>query len=189
MNMRTTNKKTKRNKKWGVIIGGAILILVAAGLAIAYSLTRNTPAAIEGLDASETQQEQVQEGEDADSGNLPDKQPSTQDPEAVDNDRDLPEDESLEAPTLSRASVNGSSLRAVATFQTTTEGTCRFDFSATDGSIVSFNAPISVGPSYYYCSIDIETSQLSGHSVWSLVVKNVSANGQRSSNSMEVSLP
>lgn len=187
--MQTTNKKTTRNKKRAVITGSVILVLVAAGLATAYFLAKSTPATNEGLDASETQQEQVQAGEDAQSGNLPDKQPSTQNPETVDADRDLPEDGSLEAPTLSRASVTGSSLRAVATFQTTTEGTCRFDFSATDGSVVSFSAPISVGPSYYYCSIDIQTSQLSGHSRWSLVVNNVSADGQRSSNAMEVNLP
>lgn len=184
--MRIKNTKTRlRRKKIGLIalLVGALL-LVGTGAALIYSSSLRTPQATKTGDASDTQPEQVQ-AENTQQGELPNKQSGSQQANPSESNQNLEEDSALEAPNLTRVTVVGSHVRAVATLQTTPTGTCRFDFRASD-DLISFESPISVGPSYYYCSVDVELTTLTAHDVWSVTAYNVKDGRQRASNTVEV---
>lgn len=139
--------------------------------------------------SADTREEQVAESLDSSnqtSINLPSKNQTEQ---VMDEDSSVAEDdESLETPVISRASVSEGNFKAVATFITTKSGDCKFLFTSDNGQTVSYTNSIVVGPSYYYCSLDIPVESLEASAKWRLVVYNQSESGSKASEPREISL-
>ena len=66
---------------------------------------------------------------------------------------------------------------------------CRFDFSSENQNTISYESSIVVGPSYYYCSLDIPASSLDAENTWGLTVYNVTESGYRASSTTEITTP
>lgn len=180
-------KKTSRNKKKSpLLIGGivgAVMLLGGVAYGAYYWYAQDNQASQTSEPTSEIIEDQATDM--SNEGTLPSKSTTDQSTSTSTDDETQPNDPSLESPVLSRATASNGRVKVVATFQDTTSGTCRFAFSSSQATLY-YTSPIVVGPSYYYCSLDLPTSDFGQSSTWEVTAYNTTDNGSKASNTVEL---
>lgn len=180
-------KKTSRNKKKSLLligsIVGAVILISGAAYGVYSWYTQDNQASQTSEPSSEITEDQATDT--SNEGTLPSKGTTDQSTSTSTDEETKPNDPSLESPVLSRATASNGRVKVVATFQDTTTGTCRFAFSSSQANLY-YTSSIVVGPSYYYCSLDLPTSDFEQSNTWEITVYNTADSGSRASNTMEL---
>lgn len=174
--MKINNKKI--NKKYLVIAGVAVVMVSGLLFAWWYTSQNDMPSNKELTEAvdktSSVQPEQIEDSSteassrsDDASAKLPEKSPNDQTTDT--SGANPPAGFQPEQPNVSRAGVSGEYVKVVAMFNEESPGYCELQLSKPGQQAVNTTSNITVGPSYYVCSLRVNTSSLAT-GTWQVVV-------------------
>ena len=170
------NKPSK--KRTIIIISLLIGVLLLAGISFAAWQSKNRSLSNAELtettdETSAVKESQVKKDGIKDNGaTLPAKSSEAKDRQdtTVSDSNDSSSRSTPEKPQISRASQSGETIRVVALFQQDSSGYCELELSQAGGQAISRESNISVGPTYYVCSFDVSSDQISTRGTWEAVV-------------------